>query len=347
MDVGQRRQPAGTPVGGQFAGRVGERSPVELSDTVVSHVLDAMDVAVRRSVRRYRDVDAEELRSTTVLDFVALARRDSTRVQEWNREPSEAERYATVMVRNLAWRMANPLDNSKQRTARKRLGEALAEYRALNRGRNPSMAEAAELAERVRMSIAPGMRPGRDYWQWMAGDENSRRVTLAADTDTVVDGDATRRNVHVPAVDDEGRVDDRVVAAVDDVLAARDRAVAAIGRRRANGVVARATYRGVEAMVHARGERLPTLVAVGHKRAEAASKLVRDGGGVDALCARWESGAASDAQEAALFAPWGRPGFTDQEAVVAMLRQLGPARADTAWRSALANARPHPEDTTW
>jgi len=74
-------------------------------------------------------------------------------VREWNEDPVEAQKYAMVMVRNMAWRMANPHDNSKQRAARLKLARACADDRAAHSGKDPPREELADLAEQVRHPI--------------------------------------------------------------------------------------------------------------------------------------------------------------------------------------------------
>lgn len=336
------RQPAGIPVGGQFASRQHAETEAGLDELSGLTVTDEMIArfaaeAARNEAGRYPgQIDRDDLAQEAAMHYVkrrnenldALANGDISHAQSAVLL-SHPGPYIQTIAHGLAQREVTGLDQSYERSAIKGYLDA---KRGLEQhlGRDLTGAEEDDLAAQIREDQPPGRRAKEGFHRTSPGtvslddEDGPDRLSKMSTADATGTDIGTAGGGDVP----EGTMAARLLDAID----AGEANARADARRNAWAAVAE--MRGV-----------PNVLAesLSESEAAAARRALTDHGGAVAVARMWSAETASTPGEIAacnaLFAPFGgTTDFDDQEAIVATLISLRDSGADQMFDFAIGSA---------
>ena len=331
----QLRQPAGTPVGGQFAPTsrpeatgihlTEDPDPPLEDDIAASTVLAEATVWGKRYAHRYGVEAADVIGATALAFYEQRARRAAA-----GKPPIKDIAYLNTLARNIALQ-AIGADRSYIRQAFRRYRQRCAE-RTQELGRSLSRREEDEIAAAIIAAQEPRRRAPADF--------HHRRRTVSLD--------APAHRYHGRDTRGESQSSDEtmaeLLAAPDDPtegIIERESPLGAIGERAAQlaatGDHARAKRLAWDALAELSGAPKVQPSVVTERHAARARKVIAEAGGAYAVARSYDQGLAGQDVMAALFAPFGAIDDSKRDAVVATL--LGhPHLAGELWDLALRSA---------
>lgn len=208
---------------------------------------------------------------------------------------------------------------SEEFSARRRFREAEITFERDN-GRKMRPSEREKLADEVRLSYPAGRRPKADYWRQIS--------QLSLDVNVGDDDGGTRFGDLLEAGSDIG-FDDQEDAAAAELHAYE-------GGEKSKDDVRKDMWR----VMTIRFDDAPQAIRGSLDPAEVKShkSLVKNAGGARMLALAWLDGETTEAQEAALFAPFGDIDNKQRQRVVDVLDE-NPKFADHLWASVLTAAQ--------
>lgn len=337
------RQPAGIPVGGQFAASAHTEADLSLDEVSGLTVTDEMIAqfaaeAARNEAGRYPgQIDRDDLAQEAALEYVKRRKKNLDAIASGDVSAEQSAvllshpgPYIQTIAHGLAQRVVTGFEQSYERSAIKGYLDA---KRSLEQhlGRALTGAEEDDLATQIRDDQPPGRRAKEGFHRTAPGtvslddeDGPDRLSKMAAAGATGTDLGTSGGGGDVP----EGTM----AAALLDAIDAGEANARADARRNAWAAVAE--MRGV-----------PNVIAesLSESEAAAARRALNDHGGAVAVARMWSAETAeTPAQIAAceaLFVPFGgTTDFDDQEAIVATLISLRDSGADQMFDFAIGSA---------
>jgi hypothetical protein len=297
----QPRQPSGTPVGGQFAGKPNPEPTIELSDEVVASVIRAAEAAHAKYQRMW-GLANNTVAGDTLLAFVSSVARTG-------QVPECPQAWCRQVAKSLALRQLAGSDRTEVR-------QALAAYRSecgeLGRALGRTLTE--EEQDTIAANIRAAQRPTRK-----APHNFHRQVQLMSiDSANMAD--------KIPGGIEPSSYDDFEIGSIGDQ----------VERMAAEGRTTEARRLAYSAIAERAGAPLPSGDALTERHAAAARKTIRDAGGVIAAIDQWRNGSPIGS---AIFAPFGDDTLPDSEKdrVVDIL-EAHPKLANELWDSAVYTA---------
>ncbi|PWJ61101.1 hypothetical protein B0H03_12039 [Rathayibacter iranicus NCPPB 2253 = VKM Ac-1602] len=317
----------------QGAGSLLEGTLTQTSERAARLIDDAVGVAaIQRAARRFAfryqmsPDTRDDIAQDTIVDLLAQQRTNGLSALRDN--PA----LLNAAARAVASRYLDPNVRHEDLTGRALLKKTRAEQEK-ELGRSMTSAEYKRLADHIRLTeFKPGRRPGAHYY--LENRETSLSTPLGeeftfGDTLVAEETDAPFANDTSPLADIVDSLE-RKNTHGDLVLGDGT----ALPKHTRSSVKAEAWNHFADVSDAPKVQR-GTLDAVRAKAAAAA--VVSHPGGVEQLARDWERGETTEAQDAALFAPFGDLSMSDRErAVGQLLRQ--PSYAEDLYGSALSIA---------
>jgi hypothetical protein len=300
----QPRQPSGTPVGGQFAGKANPEPSVELSDDVAAAAIRAAEDA-HSKYQRLWGLGNNTVSGDTLLAFVSS-------VAKTGQVPECPQAWCRKVAKSLALRQLAGSDRTEVR-------QALAAYRSECDDLTQALGRTltADEEDAIAAGIRAGQRPTRKAPHGF--HRQARMVPI----------DVTAGAADHPGGIESPSDDDFEVGSIGDQ----------VERLAAEGKTTEARRLAYSALAERAGAPLPSSDLLTERHAAAARKTIRDAGGVIEAIDQWRNGSPIGS---AIFAPFGDDTIpdTEKDQVVDVL-EAHPKVANELWDSAVYTATKH------
>lgn len=327
MATRTQRVPAGVPTGGQFAASTHDEATAVLTHPDYELTPELLDQVARsaRFMQRRFGVDADEVTSETVVEFIEAGHRALAAAQE-GKEVRLTNPNGLIhrLARQCSSRICNGESRGEDIDGMKTWRREQSE-REQRLGRLLTDSELDRLADEVRESFPPQRRPSIGFHRRSAKNVPFVDEWIAEIADEDADMDATSADA---PVDDEEFAPGSAAAQVVSLLEKGGRSNHALTKSLAWDVCAEQA-----------GAPSAAPNSLSESKASKVRGIVRSSGGAVEAVARWADETIDPELEKALFAPFGEAGstFEGQEKIAEI---IGGSRGwgEDLWDAAVASA---------